>query len=180
MGGITQKFVIQSMEHLKADEATEAIGKLIINEISGGKHVLVLIGGLPGSGKTTLAESIREFCFLQNSIPLPMNEADRFFENETGYHYDNRWIKDAHEYCRSNTAKLLHDKRSCIVSNTLTSDREIHPYIELVKKADARIIFVRMNTQYKGEHGVPEEAVERMRNRMAKELTYTPDYIVEP
>ena len=171
---------IQQMEHLKEKEAAKIIGDLVIKENDKGNTVLLIIGGLPGSGKTTLAEKIREHYFCYRSGLLSINEADRFFEDISGYHYDNKWIKDAHDYCRGLTAKLLFDKRSCIVSNTFTCDREIHPYYELAKKANARLVFVRMNTQYEGEHGVPEEAVERMRNRMAKELTYTPDYIVEP
>lgn len=55
---------------------------------------LVLIRGLPGSGKSTIARAMAAYEHY---------EADMYFEKGGEYCYDASKIKDAHEWCQRET-----------------------------------------------------------------------------
>lgn len=60
-------------------------------------HQLILIRGLPGSGKTTMAKTLYPDHVLC--------EADQFFETDKGYIFDGSKIKEAHAYCFNKAKK---------------------------------------------------------------------------
>ena len=114
---------------------------------------IVLIRGVPGSGKTTKA--LTEY---PNHV---LCEADQFFETDTGYKYDRKKIKYAHEYCLNNARKYLMMGFDVVVANTFTCVWEMQPYIDIgfpVKVVEA-------TGNYDNVHGVPQEIVDRMRER---------------
>ena len=57
-----------------------------------------------------------------------------------------------------------------IVANTFTTNNEMDPYIEIGTRYRRPIYVVTMLTEYKSIHGVPEETIEKMRNRLVKFL----------
>ena len=68
------------------------------------KKILVLLGGIPGSGKTTLAEL---FDKLLNSH-VDTFSTDEFFTDENGtYTFNGNKIKDAHEWNASRTEQAM-------------------------------------------------------------------------
>lgn len=73
---------------------------------------LVLIRGLPGSGKTTMA-----------SVPAQVGyahfEADLFFITDGVYSYDASRIRDAHAWCQRKTREALASGRRVVVSNSV-------------------------------------------------------------
>lgn len=117
---------------------------------------LVLIRGLPGSGKSTLARRMSTHEHY---------EADMFFEQDGEYRYDASKIKNAHEWCQSQTFKALANGKSVVVSNTFTRRFEMEPYFEMCKTfgIESRIIEVTGNWQ--NIHGVPDTVIEKMRQR---------------
>lgn len=160
---------------MTANEAVKAVGKILESEES----TLVLIQGIPGSGKSTLAKNILEYSVNNVATKIHWHEADTFFiDDEMQYRFDSHWLSEAHSYCYSRAAYTLFVKRHTIVSNTFTSDKELAPYISLAKKAHAKLVIVRMETQYESVHNVPAEAIERMKNRMRTSLTIPADIVV--
>lgn len=147
---------------------------------------LVILQGAPGSGKTTFAQNLT----LQiSSLDLRVANAcaDDFFtvyeEAEHGgynpvYKFDINWIKEAHEYCRSNVARHIFSGRIAIVHNTFTQDWEIDPYIELAKKAGIKYAIIRMDCDYGNIHNCPEEVVNKMKQRMTY-LRHKPNFIIK-
>lgn len=117
--------------------------------------MLILIRGVSGSGKSTLVNSLEgkigEFVHL---------EADMFFYEEGVYKFNFKKLKDAHAWCLSETQKALSEGKTVIVSNTFTRIWEMEPYLALNPS-----LVVKMETQYKNVHGVPEEAVQSMIER---------------
>lgn len=86
---------------------------------------LVLIRGLPGSGKSTMARAMTTHEHY---------EADMFFTDASGaYNYDREKIKDAHEWCQRETFKALANGKRAVVSNTFTRLFEMEPYIEMAR-----------------------------------------------
>lgn len=119
---------------------------------------LVIIRGLPGSGKTTYAKQ----CF-PNHIHL---EADMFFVNANGdYSFYGSMIKNAHEWCTSTAHIFMNHQKDVIVSNTFTTLKEMRPYLDHAKLTGHQISVIRMNTQYGSIHDVPADVIERMKAR---------------
>ena len=118
---------------------------------------LFLVRGLPGSGKSTLAKTL-----------APVHcEADQYFVGPDGvYRFDQAKLAEAHADCLTRTVQALCDGRDVAVSNTFTRVWEMRPYLDLRAKIEGlEIEVVRMTSQYESVHGVPKEAVDRMRQR---------------
>ena len=122
---------------------------------------LIIIRGLPGSGKTTYAKEL-----IKQDTSLSHYEADMFFEEEDGYyHFDYRQLKDAHSWCLYQTSKDLSNGKSVIVSNTFTQKWEIQPYIDLGREYCVEVIIKKAIGEYENIHGVPDIAIDKMKSR---------------
>ena len=125
---------------------------------------LTLIRGLPGSGKSTLAAKLLS---QDPDFAAVVVEADMFFIDFDGmYQYNPKLIRAAHAWCYGVAARALKDGKPVIVSNTFTQFREMEKYFELADIIDGlKIQVIEMTTQYQNVHGVPEDKVQRMKDR---------------
>lgn len=124
---------------------------------------LILFRGLPGAGKSSLAESICDDVY----------SADMFFEKNGEYHFDATQLRTAHEWCRSHVESALHAEVPIIgVANTFTQQWEMDPYFELAKKYGYRIstIIIENRHQSINVHGVPDDAIDKMEKRFELKL----------
>ncbi len=143
---------------------------------------LYIIRGLPGSGKSTLA---RQLVGRGNYF-----EADMYFTKDGVYRFDPTKLQAAHAWCFSEVQKAMESRYteykdnidgfegsylSCMepvaVCNTFSQLWEMQPYLDLVKRpeyADWSVCIVEMQNNFGNTHGVPTEAIERMRNRWEK------------
>jgi hypothetical protein len=92
---------------------------------------LFLLRGVPGSGKTALA----------NSIGGTWVEADHYFLNENGdYEFDASKLKYAHKWCQDSVEESMSFQSIKItVSNTFTQEWEMQPYFDLAEKYGYRV-----------------------------------------
>jgi hypothetical protein len=88
-----------------------------------------------------------------------------FYTPHGEYEFNPSLLKDAHAWCKNKTEQDLSHGKSVIVSNTFTQKWEIQPYIDLAKKYGAQVIIKKATGNYNNVHGVPPEALERMRSR---------------
>lgn len=79
---------------------------------------LILVRGLPGSGKSTHARVIANEIFRCARI-----EADMYFVKDGEYLFDASKLGEAHKWCLDNTRELLSDGVSVVVSNTFTTKK---------------------------------------------------------
>ena len=139
-------------------------------------RVLILIRGIPGSGKTTFAEWLM---WRTNSGGRPLGItggepaqvcADRFMVNEEGeYEFNPTLLEVAHKACFAMAEQYLKDGRSpVIVHNTFTRDWEMQPYRELAECYKAEIFVIEMSQQFENVHDVPEEVVNNMKERFER------------
>lgn len=118
--------------------------------------VLTIIRGLPGAGKSTLARQLD---------PVPY-EADQFFMGNDGvYRYDHSRIADAHAWCLKRVQACLLNGMDAVVNNTFTRLWEMEPYVAFAQQHDFPIRFIEVHGPWKSVHGIPDDALERMRSR---------------
>ena len=126
---------------------------------------LYIVRGVPGSGKSTFAQS----------LDCPVFEADQYFiDSETGeYKFDGSKIKLAHNWCKLRVEQSMEDGLQKIaVSNTFTQEWEMDVYYELAKQYGYRVFSLIVENRHGGinEHGVPEDKLEIMKNRFEVKL----------
>lgn len=120
---------------------------------------LVIIRGLPGSGKSTMA--LKAFA----DRGYVHCEADHFFHRNGKYAFDQSKLVEAHEYCRDRTHAALMQNKKVVVANTFSRKWEIMELLSYlpIDKKDIKVIVAHGG---KGStHNVPDFVTERMRNR---------------
>jgi predicted kinase len=117
---------------------------------------LVIVRGIPGSGKSTYAKTLGYLNY----------EADQYFiDPEGNYLFDATKLYQAHRWCQEKTRSALSDGLSVVVSNTFTTRKEMKDYLEMAYELHIPVRVVKVLGNFQNVHGVPEEALERMRNR---------------
>lgn len=126
---------------------------------------LYLIRGVPGSGKSSLAQEMLDTCMVDFHY-----EADMYFVNDLG---DYRWnpteLGNAHKWCQEQTKRDLSQGWDVAVSNTSTTEAEVETYRKIAEECNARFVSLVVESRHdaKNIHGVPPEKVEQMRRRFS-------------
>lgn len=120
--------------------------------------MLIIIRGLPGSGKTTKAKSLPP-----DIVHL---ETDQFWTDAEGnYNFDVNRLAEAHSWCLRETRKYLQQHRTVAVSNTFTTLGEMEQYIRLAIDFQCGLIVHNCENQFGTTHPVPDEVLIRMKAR---------------
>lgn len=136
-----------------------------------GKPVLILIQGIPGAGKTTLAER------LCKNLKIRYYEADQWFARSGTYKFEQENLSIAHRWCYGKVKGNLLHKQTCICSNTLTASYFLEKYIDLASRCDANYFLIKLCTEHKSIHNPPAEVVQIMREQL-NENPYIPDLTI--
>lgn len=122
---------------------------------------LYLIIGIPGAGKSMKAREI-----IANSKNLIAHyEADMFFEQDGQYNFNRTLLWKAHLWCQQKTEEAMKTGVDVIVSNTSLTPRERRVYLALAKQYHYNVEVITCTGNYKNIHGVPDETLERMKER---------------
>lgn len=126
---------------------------------------LIIIRGLPGSGKSTLGGNVVD------SFPgFTLCEADDFFVKDGVYTWNRAFIGAAHDECYSKAMKTLMLGGHAVVCNTFCTVREIQRYVQGAKRAgftedNLGITVYKCVEDYGSVHGVPGNAIQHMKTR---------------
>lgn len=128
---------------------------------------LILLRGIPGSGKTTLGEVILYSPGSNNTNNVL--SADDFFVDENGnYNFDPSKLKEAHNQCQLKCAERMKIQLSkIVVANTFTQDWEMRPYFEMAERYKYRVHTIIVENRHDGKniHGVPDDKLQVMKDR---------------
>ena len=127
---------------------------------------LILFRGLPGAGKTDLANKLCDIVYA----------ADDYFTVDGEYKFNLNLLTEAHEACQNNVADAMNNSINIVgVANTFTTEKEMKPYEDLASFYNYRIYHIivenrRGTSEECNIHSVPVETIQRMRNRFSVKL----------
>lgn len=108
---------------------------------------LTLIRGLPGSGKSALAEKMN----------VKHLETDMFFTNEQRrYQFDDKRLTKAQLWCQQQCEQYLSQKKSVVIANTFVKYSEMDVYRLLAKKHRASLSVVACLGECSHQHKISQ------------------------
>lgn len=123
---------------------------------------LVIIRGIPGSGKSTYANGLMK-AYQSEGRTTAHFEADMFFTHEDGsYHWNPKQIGFAHQWCQNQVRESLKNCDVVLVSNTSVKKKDVDIYVKIAQEAGAKYDIYRMFGQFQNVHEVPAETVQKM------------------
>lgn len=138
---------------------------------------LVLVRGLPGSGKSTFARMlVREYVRIASGAGWARDglsadgvlvfETDDFFVSgsDFSYTYDGELASLAHSWNEGRVAKAMRDspRTIVVVANCMCRLEEMVPYARLAKRFGRRMVIFELGTAHENEHGVDADTMGKM------------------
>ena len=129
-------------------------------------NTLILIRGIPGSGKSTKALEIKN---KKKPGHAEIYEADQYFEHNGQYCFDPKLISEAHQYCHTAVKQaMINQTDYVIVSNTFSQIWEMQKYFELAEQFNYKVRIYEMSSMpvLEGKqvniHSVPQNVIDKM------------------
>lgn len=160
-------------------EAKQKTGKIskkdqIVRKVLQDIKILVLLRGLPGSGKTTLARELKG----RTGVIL---STDDFFRDKHGkYKYEANKLSNAHQWNKHRARQRLKEgKTPIIIDNTNIEIWEMKPYIKLALQFGYEVDIIDPDTPWRlnpkelakrNIHGVPKSKIVEMKGRYKSDV----------
>ncbi|KFQ21089.1 NEDD4-binding protein 2-like 2 [Mesitornis unicolor] len=123
---------------------------------------LLILRGLPGSGKSTLSRIL-----LGQSRDGIVFSTDDYFRQQDGYTYNAAQLGDAHDWNQKRAKQAMEQGKSpVIIDNTNTQAWEMKPYVEVALEKGYRVEFHEPDTWWKFD---PEELEKRNKHGVTRE-----------
>ncbi|XP_066032082.1 NEDD4-binding protein 2-like 1 isoform X2 [Chamaea fasciata] len=143
----------------------------------GGGGRLVLLRGLPGAGKSTLARQLKR----DHPSAVVLSTDDFFVENGV-YIFEPDFLEDAHKWNQKRARKAMKNGKSpVIIDNTNIHAWEMKPYVMMAHENRYEVTFQEPDTPWKFNvqeltrrniHHVPREKIQRMKEQYEHNVTF--------
>lgn len=128
-----------TMEKVVLTKNIAGLTRRCVNE----KRRLIIVRGIPGSGKSTFAKQIK-LVFKIIHIDCEIQEADMYM----GTPFEPSKLRSCHEECQKQTKAALANEKFVIVSNTSTLKSEVTPYLRIAKEAKTQTLTIEPPTSW--------------------------------
>ncbi|XP_056184676.1 NEDD4-binding protein 2-like 1 isoform X3 [Falco biarmicus] len=138
---------------------------------------LVLLRGLPGAGKSTLARQLKHD--YPSAVVL---STDDFFIKNGVYVFEPDFLEDAHKWNQKRARKAMKNGKSpVIVDNTNIHAWEMKPYVMMARENRYEVIFQEPDTPWKFNvqeltrrniHHVPRQKIQQMKEQYEHNVTF--------
>ncbi|NXF08071.1 N42L1 protein, partial [Smithornis capensis] len=142
-----------------------------------GGRSLVLLRGLPGAGKSTLARQLKRD--YPSAVVL---STDDFFVENGVYMFEPDFLEDAHKWNQKRARKAMKNGKSpVIIDNTNIHAWEMKPYVIMARENRYEVTFQEPDTPWKFNvqelarrniHHVPREKIQRMKEQYEHNVTF--------
>lgn len=128
---------------------------------------LILVRGVPGSGKTTLANECAATYRDAGISSVVVSADDWMIDGEGKYAYDHMQLPYCHTMCQREVCRQMTEGTSVIfVANTFVRKWEAEVYLQLARLWGYTVTVYRMTGEYDNVHGVPADKVAIMKANM--------------
>lgn len=125
---------------------------------------IILIRGLPGAGKSTLAKILSE----NGKYPV-LSVDDYFTDSSTGqYRFDYSKNHLAYKHCEERARKAAENGTSKIfLDNTFTLSWEMEPYFQIASNFGYTIFVLTVENRHNGKniHSIDDESLKKMASK---------------
>ena len=131
--------------------------------------LLMLIGGVSGSGKT----GVSEFLVKTLTHNAKRFSADDFFIRYGDYHFQPELLPEAHKQCQMNVEECMSEETDIIiVDNTFTQSWELKPYLKLAERFEYETMYLLTGNRHgsQGIHNVPSHSVKLQAEKLSGTL----------
>lgn len=129
--------------------------------------MLYIVRGIPGSGKTTLAQA------MARAMGCVYVEADQYMTDDQGiYEWDVEKLPWAHQKCKHVIKIELQSGSDVIVSNVSATLKDINEYIEIAKSLNCNFtsLVVESRNETKSTHNLPAERILTIRRQFVVKI----------
>jgi predicted kinase len=135
------------------------------------KKVLILLRGVPGCGKSTVAEELAKgYTTVEGNIICC---ADDYHMVDGEYRWKAENQGYAHKECQKKCETLMKiEATRIIVANTNTTVKEMKSYVDMAETYGYMVLSLVVENRHGGKdsHNVPEASLEIMENRLKESL----------
>ena len=126
---------------------------------------LILIRGVPGSGKTKIAMELMKL-LGEDAVHI---ESDHYFLNKNGaYRYNKALFNDAHFWCQRNARESLRHGWTVVVANPFIRVKDMQPYFDMAIELRIQYRVIEATGMYRNVHHIPDDVVSKMRQQFER------------